>query len=190
MGFPVISGIKPVLARQDGFASSYMGGRWIVKNPTPGTGITGSTSLSRTAPFLIIRQAGESGTRALTLSTFSFTQVGTVAGGVITLLFGASASDLYSSGGTSVTPKNLNVASSVTQGFTARTGATASGGSSSDDIFEFQFAASTTSPSPVTINFLDSVRIGTTGSIVVYAFASTTAPTLTFAAEIIEGVDE
>src|SRR5687768_15382086 len=120
MGLPVIGNVVNLKSRQDGFASSYAGGRWMVKNPTPGTGIAGSTSLSRTAPLLAIYQTSAAGTRPLTLSTFTFNQVSTVAGGKITILFATDSTNRYDSGGTAITPGRMDAdASGTTVGFTA-----------------------------------------------------------------------
>ena len=193
MALPVISNVITLKGRKDGFTSSYAGARWIIKNPTPGTGIAGGTSLSRTAPIFAIYQTDQAATppteRVLTLSTLTLSQVGTVAGGAITCLIGIDSTNRYSAGGTTVTPQRMFANQAITAGFTVKSGPTLTADGATDyDAYEFTIPAA--SPSTVTIDLGDAIRWGKTGTLMFYAFAATTAPTMTFCAEVIEGVEE
>ena len=193
MPYPIIAGVTTLVTRDVGFASSFAGERWILKNPTPGTGIAGHTALTRTTPLFSIYQTDLAATppteQALVLSTLTLSQVSTVAGGAITILVNVDSTNRYSSGGTALTPQRMNAERALTAGFTASSLPTLSADGATDyDVFEIQIPA--VSPSVLTIDFKDAVRIGKTGTINVYAFAATTAPTLTFAAELIESWTE
>jgi hypothetical protein len=192
MALPVVGNVITLKSRKDGYASTYAGERFIVKNPTPGTGFLGGTSLSRTAPVLAIYQTNLAATppseRPLTLSTLTISQVSTVAGGAITILVATDSTNRYSSGGTLITPQRAFAEAAITAGFFARSLPTLTADGSTDyDVWEATIPAN--SPSAVTIDFGDAVRIGKTGTIMVYAFAATTEPTITISAEIIEEID-
>jgi hypothetical protein len=192
MALPVIGNVVTLKSRKDGYASTYAGERWIVKNPTPGTGFLGGTSLSRTAPVLAIYQTNLGATppteRPITLSTLTISQVSTVAGGAITILVATDSTNRYSAGGTAITPQRCFAEAAITAGFTARSLPTLTADGSTDyDVWEATIPAVT--GSAVTIDFGDAVRIGKTGTIMVYAFAATTGPTITINAEIIEEID-
>lgn len=193
MALPVVTNVVTLKGRADGFASAYAGERWILKNPTPGTGFLGGTSLSRTAPIFAIYQTDLAVTppteRPITLSTLTIAQVSTVAGGPINILVAVDSTNRYSAGGTTLTPQRCFANNAITPGFTANSLPTLTADGSTDyDVYEVTIPALT--GTTVSIDFGDAVRIGKTGTIMVYAFAATTGPTLTFDAEIIEGIDE
>jgi len=193
MGVPVTFGLTTLNTRADGFASAYAGERWILKNVTPGTGYAGGTSLVRTTPVIAIYQTNASATppteRPLTLSTLTISQVSTVAGGAITIVVATDSTNRYTSGGTLLTPQRCFAENAITAGFLARSLPTLTADGSTDyDVWEATIPAAT--GTAVTIDFKDAVRIGKTGTIMVYAFAATTGPTITIVAEIIEGIDE
>lgn len=190
MPLPVIGHVGILTTRADGFVSAYAGERFIVKNPTPGTGVTGHTSLTRTTPLFSIHQTDQAATPptefTLTLASLTVSQVGTVAGGTITILVCVDSTNRYSAGGTALTPQTTNIDKILTPGFSARSLPTLSADGTTDrDVFEYQIAPAV--GACTTVNFKDIVRCGKTGTIFVFAFAATTAPTLTFCAEVIEG---
>jgi len=190
MALPVVGHVVDLLARDTDFMACYSGELWTIKNPTPGTGIAGHTSLTRTTPLFSIYQtdlaANPATERPLTLTSLTISQVSTLAGGAITILVNVDNTNRYSSGGTTVTPQRTNASQALTPGFTVKSLPTLTADGSTDwDAYEIQLPA--VSPSFVTINFKGGIRIGKTGTLSVYAFAATTAPTLTFCASIIEG---
>lgn len=193
MGLPVIANVVTLNPRGEDFMPCYGGELWAIKSPTPGTGITGHTSLVRTTPLFSIYQTDAAATppteRPLTLTSLAISQTGTLAGGNITVLVNVDSTNRYSSGGTTVTPQRCNAAQAITPGFTVKSLPTLTADGSTDwDAFECQIP--NVLGSTAIINFKGGIRIGKTGTLSVYAIAGTTAPTLTFVATIIEGISE
>jgi hypothetical protein len=191
----VAIGNAVVQPRKSGYLSSRAGRRWTVKNPTPGTGFLGTTSLVRTTPLIAIYQTSTNTTNLraqfnLTLASLTVGQVSPVAGGQITLVICTDSVNRYSSGGTGLSIQKHDAATGLTAGFTAKSLPTLTAdGSTDQDVWEFQIPYAVPS-APFSVDLEDSVRIGKTGTIFVFAFAAVTAPTLTICAEVIEGQEE
>jgi hypothetical protein len=164
-----------VLDRGAAFSSCFGGRRFGVTHQTPGTTITGQSSFVSTTPTFLIYQASAS--RRLVLSNFSLGQDGTPAGGTIHVLVAIEAANRYSSGGTSITPQNTNGESDNSAAFTFKYNPTATSPGS------VRYLYSWTQPVSIgglfTPDLQDGVIIGATGSILIYTWASTVAPSWT-----------
>jgi hypothetical protein len=161
------------MARGKAFGSCVGGRRYSVAQQTPGTTVTGQTSFSATTPTFLIRQA--SAAHRVVLSNFALCQDGSAAGGTIHVAVAVDSSDRYSSGGTSITPQATAMPSALAAGFTFRTNPTASAPGSVRYLYEWTqpvWLGSVFNP-----DFHDGVLIGFTGSILIYTWAATTAPT-------------
>ncbi len=160
-------------ARGKAFASCVGGRRFSVAHQTPGTTITGQTSFVATTPTFLISQAAAA--HRVVLSNFALCQVGTPAGGTVHIALAIDSSDRYSTGGTAITPQATAMPSALSPGFSFRFNPTASAPSSVRILNEWTqpaWAGSIFNP-----DLHDGVLIGFTGSILVYTWAATTAPT-------------
>lgn len=167
----------PIVHQHQGVAhrSSVAGRRFAVSHQTPGTAITGQTSFVATTPTFLIRQAAAA--RRLILSNFYLAQAGSLAGGLIYAAIFIDSADRYSSGGTAITPQNMNADDSTAAEFTARYNPTASvAGTGTRKVWEGTFRADVTSPDNPNGDYLDGLMIGTTGSFLIYTWAATTGP--------------
>lgn len=142
-----------------------------VTHQTPGTGITGQTSYVATTPTFLLYQSAS--TRTINGLSLWLSQMGTVAGGTITIAIGIASTSLYSSGGTALTPNSRDAAQSKTPSASFRYNPTATGAPT----FIWSASAPATLGTITTFDFEDGISIGTTGSIAVYTFAATTGPT-------------
>lgn len=172
---PLTYRYEPVqlLERGNAFASCVGGRRFSVAHQTPGTQITGQTSFVATTPTFLIRQS--TAAHRVVLSNFALCQAGTPAIDLIHIAVAIDSSDRYSSGGTSITPQATAMPSALTAGFTFRYNPTASSPGSVRYLYEWTqpvWLGSIFNP-----DLLDGVLIGFTGSILIYTWAATTAPT-------------
>ncbi|MEK7468814.1 MAG: hypothetical protein AAB074_15670 [Planctomycetota bacterium] len=161
------------LARANAYGSCVGGRRFSVAHQTPGTTVTGQTSFVATTPTFLINQA--SAAHRVVLSNFALCQIGTPAGGTIHVALAIDSSDRYSSGGTSITPQATAMPSALTAGFSFRFNPTAAAASAVRILNEWTqpaWAGSIFNP-----DLHDGVLIGYTGSILIYTWAATTAPT-------------
>jgi len=159
--------------RGKAYGSCIGGRRFAVAHQTPGTQITGQTSFVATTPTFLIRQAAAS--HRVVLSNFALCQDGTPAGGTIHVAVVLDPADRYSTGGSAITPQATMSDSEESAGFTFRTNPTATSPSSARILYEWTqpvWAGSVFNP-----DLHDGVVLGTTGSILVYTWAATTAPT-------------
>ena len=160
--------------RAKAYSSCLGGRRFAIAHQTPGTTIAGQTSFVATTPTFLIRQANSDGRRVI-LSNFALCQAGTPAGGLISILVAIDTADRYSAGGTAITPQATMADSDNAAGFTFRFNPTATAPSTVRYLYEWTqpvFPGATFNP-----DMHDGVAIGQTGSILVYTWASTVAPT-------------
>ena len=166
------------------FASSFEGRRYTATHQTPTTDVTGQTSLVATTPTFLFSQTGAD--TAWGLNSMQLSQSGTVAGGDIFISLAIDTANRRSgSTGTAVTPQVMysgeSTAANVT--FTYNPTATAAGGGTR---YLGTWAANADTGVITTLDFRDAVIIGTTGSILVYTWAGTTAPSWKFVFEFTE----
>ncbi|KAF0244418.1 MAG: hypothetical protein FD180_2539 [Planctomycetota bacterium] len=160
--------------RAKAYGSCAGGRRFAVAHQTPGTTITGQTSFVATTPTFLIRQA--SAEHRVVLSNFALCQAGTAAGDLIHILVAIDTSDRYSSGGTLITPQATAAPSSLAAGFTFRYNPTASSAGGGTR-YLYEWTQAVYSGGIFNPDMHDGVLIGFTGSILVYTWAATTAPT-------------
>jgi hypothetical protein len=161
------------LARANAYGSCVGGRRFSVAHQTPGTTFTGQTSFAATTPTFLINQS--SGSHRVVLSNFALCQDGAAAGGTIHIALAIDSASRYSSGGTAITPQATAMPSALSAGFSFRANPTASSPSAARILYEWTQPAwlgSVFNP-----DLMDGVLIGYTGSILVYTWAATTAPT-------------
>lgn len=164
---------QKVQERAKAYASAAGGRRFAVAHQTPGTTVTGQTSFVSTTPTFLIRQSAAS--HRVVLSNFALCQAGTPAIDLIHILVAIDSSDRYSSGGTALTPQATAMPSAFSAGFTFRYNPTASSPGSVRYLYEWTqpvWLGSVFNP-----DLQDGVLIGYTGSILIYTWAATTAPT-------------
>lgn len=169
-GQPVTKGVK------DCYIGMRGGMLFTVTHQTPSTTVTAQTSYAETTPTFIIDQSSED--RRIVGLEYWLSQEGTVAGGVISIRVVIDSIARRASGGTEVVPQNCDMESSVTSGATFYFNPTASTSSTERVIWAHAAAASLGTTS--TLDLEDGLGIGTTGSILIYTWAATTAPTWSF----------
>lgn len=171
------------------YHASKLGRRFSITHQTPSTDITGGTSFSATAPDFILY--GASVARRAVISSMMLSQSGTVAGATVFYTIAIDTANRYSSGGTLVTPQNMSGDSSNTSVWTFRTGATATAAGAGTRYLG-TFSAPATLGILTSIDCGDGVLLGTgasgvfTGSLLIYAWAGTTGPSLKFQLEYLE----
>lgn len=161
------------LERGKAYGSCVGGRRYSVAHQTPGTTITGQTSFVATTPTFLINQSNAA--HRIVLSNFALCQAGTPAIDLIHIALAIDSSDRYSSGGTSITPQATAMPSALSPGFSFRFNPTATSPGSVRILNEWTqpvWAGSVFNP-----DLNDGVLIGFTGSILVYTWAATVAPT-------------
>ncbi|KAF0241996.1 MAG: hypothetical protein FD180_4139 [Planctomycetota bacterium] len=161
------------LDRAKAYGSCVGGRRFSVAHQTPGTTIAGQTSFVATTPTFLINQA--SAARRVVLSNFALCQAGTPAIDTIHIALAIDSSDRYASGGTSITPQATAMPSSLSAGFSFRFNPTAAAASAVRILNEWTQPVWTGSVFNPDLH--DGVLIGFTGSILIYTWAATVAPT-------------
>ncbi|KAF0243294.1 MAG: hypothetical protein FD180_3479 [Planctomycetota bacterium] len=159
--------------RGKAYGSCIGGRRYSVAHQTPGTTVTGQTSFVATTPTFLIYQASAS--HRVVLSNFALCQDGTPAGGSIHVLVAIDSASRYSSGGTAITPQAVAMPSALASGFSFSFNPTASAASAVRYVNEWTqpvYPGSIFNP-----DMHDGLLIGFTGSILIYTWAATTAPT-------------
>lgn len=159
--------------RARAYASAVGGRRFAVAHQTPGTTIAGQTSFAATTPTFLIHQTGAS--HRVVLSNFALCQAGAPAIDLIHIAVAIDSSDRYSIGGTSIAPQATAMPSPFSPGFTVRYNPTASAPGSVRYLYEWTqpvWLGSVFNP-----DLQDGVLIGYTGSILIYTWAATVAPT-------------
>ncbi|NUN50847.1 MAG: hypothetical protein HUU15_18730 [Candidatus Brocadiae bacterium] len=160
-----------------GYASCVGGRRFAVAHQTPGTTVTGQTSYAATTPTFLISQAGAA--HRAVLSNFALCQAGTPAVDLIHIALVLDPTNRYASGGTSITPQSTASPSRESAGFSFRYNPTASspGGGSDAPRLLYHWTQPVWPGSVFNPDLQDGVLIGFTGSILVYTWAATQAPT-------------
>ncbi len=161
------------LDRDKAYSSCFGGRRFSVAHQTPGTTVTGQTSFSATTPTFLINQS--SGSRRLVLSNFALCQAGTPAGGMVNIALLIDPADRYSTGGTAITPQATMADSALTAGWSFRFNPTVT--SPSTPRLLYHWTQPVWTGAVFNPDLFDGVGIGLTGSILVYTWAATTAPT-------------
>lgn len=168
--------------RESAFAASRRGRRFYITHQTPDTVITGQTSFVATTPTFLLRSAAAS-VRVI-LRSITLHQTGTAAGAEVKITVAIDTADRLSVGGTAVVGQNGNTESSNAIGigsFLTNPTATAAG-AGTRYIVNTGMAASV--GSTLTVEFKDGILMGATGSVAVYTWAATTAPSWFFTWEI------
>ena len=165
------------------FASSLEGRRYSVTHQTPSTDVTGQTSFVATTPtFLFYQSAVDT---ALVLSSMQLSQSGTVAGADIFISLAIDTTSRYSSGGTAIVPQLMYTDETTAANVTFRFNPTVSAAGAGTRYLQ-TWAANADTGIITSINFADAVIVGTTGSILIYTWAGTTAPSWKFIFEFVE----
>jgi hypothetical protein len=168
------------------YTTGRTGQRFFVTNPTAGTGITAQLAYAVTTPTFLIYNPS-SGNRIIP-GALTISQTGSVASVTISVEFAIDNIDRFTSGGsggTAVVAKNTSMASSGTATGLFRYNPTVAAASANVRRFGALSLAANLGL-PVTIEFSDAFMIDAPGSVLVYVFAATTAPTLYFHWEWIE----
>lgn len=172
--------------RKSGYAASKGGRRFYICDQTsPPATYACQTSFVATTPSLIIYKATSAKRHVVTRIEAS--QATTAAGGNITAHVLIDASNRYSAGGTAIVPKSGNTA--VTTAITdlvVRANATASAAGSTHKWIASYEAIAMLGTS-ILFDFEDGILLDKAAcSLLIYLFASTTAPTIRWNGEIIE----
>ncbi len=165
------------MERGKAYASCIGGRRFTVAHQTPGTTLAGQTSYVATTPTFLIYQSGA--TRRVVLSNFALCQVAPPAVDLIHIAVFIDPTNRYLSGGTAITPQSTISDSPLTAGFTFRYNPTASaaGGGASAPRLLYEWTQPVWQGSVFNPDLHDGVIISATGSILVYTWAATVAPT-------------
>ena len=167
------------------------GQRFSVTHQTPSTDVTGQTSFAATTPTFILYGANVA--LPAVLSGVSLAQVGTVAGGVISLAVAVDTTNRFSTGGTAVVPQNMRTDSATASVYTFSYGATAAAAGTGTR-YIWEGSAPATLGTVTSLDFLDGLvldKAGSTagkftGSLLVYTWAATTGPSWKFQFEWVE----
>ena len=179
--------------RGDAYSSAKSGRRFAASHQTPGTSITGQTSFVATTPTFLVSQSA--GAKRVVLSSLNLSLVGTPPGGAVNVLVALDRTNRYSAGGSSVTPQNLladpdDAADANAAGFAFRTNPTATAAGVGANLprycWHWLIPRLVANPTPFSVGFEDGAVIGKTGSILIYTWAATTAPSWLFSFEFIE----
>jgi hypothetical protein len=191
-------GVGVAGVRKDAYASAVGGHRFTLRAAAYTAGpasFTAQTSFVATTPTVLIQNSATK--RNLVLSGFWFSMLGTVAGGDVYLSIFRDTAARYSSGGTAFkTYPTDGVSHAYGAGipaFTAYYNPTATAavnpattaGAGTHPLYDFVFPASVTS-GPFHVDIEDGIRIGQTGSILIYMYGATVGPTVVVGAEVIE----
>jgi hypothetical protein len=178
-----VQGRQTLFDRKARYSALRDGKLFKATHQTPGTAVTGQTSFVATTPtFLIQTSAAAKGISGL---NFWLSQSGTVAGATIDIAVVIDNTARFSSGGTSITPLNSDMTSSISAVSTFRYNPTASAASGSVRVLWGSSVIASLGTTTI-FDFEDGLAVGTTGSILIYTFAATTGPTWRFGFEWIE----
>lgn len=179
-------------ARAGGFVSGTGIRRYTISHQTPGTAVTGQTSFVATTPTFMLYKTSSNTTTRTVISLIGLEQVGTVAGGAITILAAVDPTNRFSAGGTAIVPQltsTQQVTSGTTPDFTFKYNATATAAGAVDSAPRYvncgTFPAITGTTLP-TIDCQDEFIIKGPGSFLLYTYATGTGPSWNLTWEIIE----
>jgi hypothetical protein len=160
-------GLPQIPTRQSGYIASEFGRRFVATHQTLGGVTVGRTALSATTPTWMIRNNGAS--KKVILRSMDLTEKDTGgAGGTVDVIVVIDTADRYSAGGTPHTPQNVNAQSGVASGisnFYATPTASAAGGGTR---IVYSKAIPAEDGAGLSVEFEDSIIIGTTGTILIY----------------------
>ena len=177
------------------YNTARSGRRFTVSHQSIGTTVVAQTSFAATTPTFLIYHTG--GLQKLILSSLSLSQVSPVAGGPINVLIATDRVSRFSAGGTAVVPLPTfnsgdtgdSAAADRSPDFTFVYNPTATVAQTKTRYaYKFIITQNVTSPVPLALDFEDGLIAGKVGSISIYVWAATTAPTLEFSFDIIEEV--
>lgn len=187
-----------VSRRKSAYASAVGGQRFGIRagayTAGPST-FTAQTSFVATTPTILIQNSSQS--KNLVVSSLWFTMLGTLAGGDVYVAIFRDTAARRSAGGTQFKTYSMDgvshAAGAGVAGFTAWYNATATAavdpttaaGAGTHPLYDYVFPAAVTS-GPFQIDIEDGIRIGGTGSVLVYMWGATTGPTIAFGGEVIE----
>lgn len=158
----------------------FIGAVQTIATSLAAAGVTGSTSYSATTPTFLLSQSAAA--NRLVVNSIALVQLGTVAGGDISVVVAIDTRNRYSAGGTIITPQNVYADSGVLTGSRAATAVLRSSPTATaEDAATVRFIEthlmSPSVPSRLTFDFGDGLVIGATGSLLIYTWAATTGPT-------------
>ena len=172
-----------------GYGAADIGNLYTVCDQTKAApaSYTAQTSMVATTPFLIFYKAA--GVRKYVIRRIELSQVGTVAGGALTILVGRDTASRYSSSGTALTPQNTNreQRTDLMDEMFVRVNATATAQVDANIDWIKAYSAQAKVGSTINIDVEDGIHFGASaGSLLIYVYAATTAPTFLVNADIIE----
>lgn len=169
-----VFGKQRLLGRGDRYHAMRHGLLYKVTHQTPGTAVTAQTSFVDTTPTFLIQTSAAA--RSVVGLSMWLSQAGTVAGAPIDITIAIDDRARRASGGTQITALNSDMAQATAAGATFWFNPTANA-ADADTRYVWAMTAPATLGTITSINFEDGLAIGTTGSILIYTFAATTAPT-------------
>jgi hypothetical protein len=179
----VLNGQQTTMARRHRYSALIEGFLFKVTNPTPGTQIAGQTSYSATTPTFLLQTDGAD--REVVGLDMWLWQAGNAAGSDIEVVVMMDSTARYSSGGTEVTPVNSDMTSTTTATSEFYINPTCSAASA--NVRQLWSAhVDNVLCTKTEIDFEDGIKIGDTGSILVYTWAASTAPSWIFGFEFVE----
>ena len=172
-----------------GYGAASIGNLYTVCDQTKAApaSYTAQLSMVATTPFLIFYKAA--GTRKYVIRRIELSQGGTVAGAALTIHVGRDTANRYASGGTALTPQNVNreYQTDLMSEMSVRVNATASAQVDANIDWIKAYSAQAKVGSTININVEDGIHFGASaGSLLIYMYAATTAPTFLVNADIIE----
>lgn len=168
--------VKPT---KDAYSAMKGGYLFTCTHQTASTTLLAQTSFVATTPTFIIEQSAAS--RRVVGLEYWLNQEGTaVAGGPVFIRVMIDSVARRASGGTTVTPQNANMESAITSGATVYFNPTASAATATQRVI-WAHTAPASLGTMSNLDLEDGLGIGVTGSILIYVWAATTAPTLSFA---------
>lgn len=163
------------------YEGASRGERFVAACPETVSGIVGGTSFASATPLVCLGHT--SGNKNLLIDYLTVSQNGTVAGGPISLLGYVSTSDRVTgtgaSGGTAITPVDLNFAKNGTSDVTFYESRNVGSVTGALKQVCARVAPATVGTTTV-ISFDEGLLIPKTGCFLLYAFAGTTGPTLRY----------
>lgn len=174
---PYVAEPDKFLERSVAYASCIGGRRFSVAHPTAGTSITGQTSFGATTPTFLIYQTNAA--RRVVLSNFALCQVGPAAGDLLHIAVVIDPNNRYANdaSGVEIIPRSTISDSPLTAGFAFRYNPNATTAGAGAPRLLYEWTQPILLGSVFNPDFQDGVVLSSTGSILVYTWAATTAPT-------------
>jgi len=164
-------------ARQDGFAAAARGRRFYTTHQTPGTLVTCQTAFVATTPSFMYR-INTADVRAILRSLTI--GIANTPGGVVYIAVVLDTADRYSAGGNAWSPQNTNEDSANAAVVKFYDTPTASAAGAGTRVIGHALAPAVPG-TMIQVNFNDAVLMGpTASSLLIYLWAGTTAPQVTF----------